>query len=62
MLDPLLILDAINDGVYVTDTERRIVYWNKAAEQITGWQAGDILGKCCHDEVLVHQDKDARRR
>ncbi|NIA19853.1 MAG: PAS domain-containing protein, partial [Xanthomonadaceae bacterium] len=27
----------MNDGVYVTDRERHIVYWNKAAERLVGW-------------------------
>lgn len=52
------ILQAINDGVYVTDRQRRIIYWNKAAERITGWRAEEVLGKSCHDNVLCHVDKD----
>ena len=31
-----VILDCLSDGVYVCDRERRIVYWGKAAERITG--------------------------
>ena len=52
------ILQAISDGVYVTDRNRKIVYWNKAAERITGWRAEEVLGKGCHDDVLCHVDKD----
>jgi len=52
------ILDSLNDGVYVTDRERRIVYWSPAAERITGWPADEILGKRCCDNVLSHIDKD----
>ncbi len=55
------ILDSINDGVYVTDTTRKIVYWGGAAEQITGWRAADIIGKHCYDGVLCHVDKDGHR-
>jgi phosphoserine phosphatase RsbU/P len=55
-----LVLDSVNAGVYVTDLERRIIYWNDAARRITGWQADNILGKCCHDQVLCHVDKDGR--
>ncbi|MBN1488671.1 MAG: SpoIIE family protein phosphatase [Phycisphaerae bacterium] len=57
---PALVLDSANAGVYVTDTERRIIYWNKAAQRITGWQADEILGKQCLDQVLCHVDKDGR--
>lgn len=56
--DPDVILDSLSDGVYVTDTERRIVYWNRAAERITGWQAGDVVGHRCLDNILCHVDKD----
>jgi hypothetical protein len=28
---PNLVLDFVNAGVYVTDLERRIIYWNDAA-------------------------------
>jgi diguanylate cyclase (GGDEF)-like protein/PAS domain S-box-containing protein len=55
------VLDAISDGVYVTDDQRRIVYWNKSAERITGYAADEVLGSHCHDNVLVHQDLDGRQ-
>ena len=29
------IMDCLNDGVYVCDRDRRIVYWSKAAERIS---------------------------
>ncbi len=60
-LVPQTVLDSISDGVYVTNTAREIVYWNAAAERITGWTASDILGKCCYDDVLCHVDKDGHR-
>ncbi len=55
------ILDSLNDGLYVTDTERRIVYWNKSAERITGWTTADVVGHPCMDNILNHVDKDGRR-
>ncbi len=55
------ILDFINSGVYVTDTERRIVFWNRAAERITGHSADEVLGRRCADNVLSHVDKDGHR-
>ncbi len=60
-LSPQAILDSVNDGIYVVDTDRRIVYWSKSAERITGWQAADIVGKRCCDALLCHEDKDGRR-
>jgi PAS domain S-box-containing protein len=55
------ILDNMGDGVYVCDLDRRIVYWSKAAERITGWTAADVVGRRCLDDVLNHVDKDGHR-
>jgi sigma-B regulation protein RsbU (phosphoserine phosphatase) len=57
---PDVILDSLNDGVYVCDRERTIVYWSKGAERITGWTAADVIGRRCLDDVLSHVDKDGR--
>ena len=51
------ILDSIPSGVYATDTKRRIFYWNKRAEIITGWKAEEIIGKSCYTSNLDHIDK-----
>ncbi len=59
--DPRAVLDSLNDGLYVVDRDRRIVYWGRSAERITGWQAGDVVGKRCSDGVLCHIDKDGHR-
>jgi len=52
------ILDSLADGVYVTDKDRRILFWNRTAEQITGYGPADVLGHTCYDNILVHEDKD----
>jgi len=54
------ILAEVSHGIYITDLERRIVYWNKAAEKITGWQAHEVVGSSCADNILRHTDKDGR--
>jgi len=56
-----VILDSLGDGVYVCDRDRRIVYWSKSAERITGWTAKDVVGLRCLDDVLCHVDKDGHR-
>jgi diguanylate cyclase (GGDEF)-like protein/PAS domain S-box-containing protein len=50
------LLDNLHDGVYFVDQERRITYWNKGAERITGFSADEVLGKRCQDNILVHVD------
>ena len=44
-----LLLDNQVDGMMAHTTNRRIFYFNQAAEQITGFDRTDILGKDCHD-------------
>jgi diguanylate cyclase (GGDEF)-like protein/PAS domain S-box-containing protein len=50
------LLDSLSDGVYFTDRERRIIYWNKGAERITGYRSEEVLGKRCMDNILMHVD------
>jgi diguanylate cyclase (GGDEF)-like protein/PAS domain S-box-containing protein len=55
------ILDAISDGVYVVGPDRTIVYWSAGAERITGYSAGDVVGRRCDDDILAHTDLAGKR-
>ncbi|MHC4940114.1 MAG: PP2C family protein-serine/threonine phosphatase [Planctomycetota bacterium] len=55
------IVDSLSDAIYVCDLDRRITYWSKAAERITGWTAEDVVGRPCFDDILCHVDKDGHR-
>lgn len=59
-LDITQVADALSDGVYATDRERRIVYWSRAAERITGFSSEEVLGRCCADNILMHVDTEGR--
>ena len=37
------------DGVFALDQEQRVVFWNAAAERITGYRADEVLGRFCHE-------------
>ncbi|SPQ00384.1 Sensor diguanylate cyclase, PAS domain-containing [Candidatus Sulfobium mesophilum] len=50
------ILDNLYDGVYLVDLDRRITYWNKSAESLTGYRSSDIVGRYCWDNILMHVD------
>lgn len=52
------IVDQIQDGVYFVDKARRIIYWNRACETITGFAASQVIGKRCADNLLCHVDSD----
>lgn len=43
------ILDSINEGVFTVDLDWRITSFNRAAEQITGVQRQEALGRKCYE-------------
>lgn len=51
------LLDNLFDGVYIVDLDRQIVYWNKGAERISGYAAGDVIGSRCWNNILMHVDE-----
>jgi diguanylate cyclase (GGDEF)-like protein/PAS domain S-box-containing protein len=52
------ILDNLFDeAVYFVDTERRITFWNKPAERLTGFTAQEVIGSRCMDNILSHVDE-----
>jgi len=55
------LIDSLYDGIYVCDTDRRIIYWSKRAVRITGWKEEDVIGKQCFDDILCHIDKDGHK-
>ena len=44
-----VILNSIADGVFTTDSEGKITFFNKAAEEITGFTSKEALGRFCFD-------------
>src|SRR5512145_933574 len=62
MLDKLLqdpqvlpeVFDAIRDGLMVVDTRGIIRFFNRAAEEMTGYRKEEIIGKNCS---LFHCDQ-----
>ncbi len=51
------ILDNVSDGVYFCDMDRRISYWSRGAERITGYTSEGMVGVSCADGFLVHVDE-----
>ena len=48
------ILNSLQDGIYYLDRDRTITYWNRGAEQITGYFADQVIGKSCRNNILNH--------
>jgi len=43
------IVESISDGVFTVDFEKRITFFNRAAELITGFKAEEAIGQYCFD-------------
>lgn len=48
------LLENIDEGIYFVDIHHNVIFWNKAAELITGFSAQEMLGKNCADNTLNH--------
>src|SRR3989304_2654785 len=52
------ILSSITDGIYAVDTERNLVLFNKAAEEMTGWDEKSALGLKCWSVMKLKNEQD----
>ena len=55
------LIDDFFEGIYYTDSKGRIKFWNKAAEDITGYKRDEVLDSKCEDNILIHIDKAGER-
>jgi diguanylate cyclase (GGDEF)-like protein/PAS domain S-box-containing protein len=55
------ILENMDEGVYFVDRDRRIIYWNKGAERISGFTAEQVQGHFCHENILNHVTENGTR-
>ncbi len=46
------IVDIISEGVYYVDRNRRITFWNRGAERITGFSRIEMLGEDCGSNTI----------
>lgn len=51
------IIESIPDGLYIVDANKKVAYWNQAAELISGFTAAEVLGQNCSDNLLCHVDE-----
>ncbi|HBZ92709.1 MAG TPA: hypothetical protein DEO91_03135 [Pseudomonas sp.] len=43
------ILELIHESIFLRDLEGRILYWNKASEELYGWSSAEACGQIAHD-------------
>ena len=46
------LLELSHDAIFVRSLEKKILYWNRAAERLYGWQREEVRGKITHE--LLH--------
>ncbi|MGD0913282.1 MAG: sensor domain-containing diguanylate cyclase [Terracidiphilus sp.] len=50
--------DNLFDGVYFVDRDRKIAYWNRGAEELTGYKSEEVVGSACFDNLLMHVNNE----
>ena len=58
--DFLQMLDVIKESALLLDPDRKVIFWNKAAERLTGFRKEDIMGSAWSDNILVHEDEEGQ--
>jgi diguanylate cyclase (GGDEF)-like protein/PAS domain S-box-containing protein len=52
------LVENLYDGIYFVDKNRKIIFWNKGAEYITGFKESEVKGRFCYDNILNHVNDD----
>lgn len=45
-------MNNVHDGIFMTDVKRHIIFWNRGAENITGFKDSELRGKLCSESFL----------
>lgn len=53
-----VVLNGIADGIYIVDEKKKIIFWNKGAENLTGYKSEEVLGYRCSEDILNHIDEN----
>jgi diguanylate cyclase (GGDEF)-like protein/PAS domain S-box-containing protein len=56
------LLDSMNDGVSFLSKDRKITYWNNAAERLAGYAASEVIGNACGDSMMACVDETGKER
>ncbi|MBI2875554.1 MAG: GGDEF domain-containing protein [Candidatus Tectomicrobia bacterium] len=55
------LLDNLHSGICFIDKDSKITYWNKGAEELTGFRSSEVIGRFCWDNILMHVNEDGSR-
>lgn len=48
------LIELVHEGVYFVDLNRKIRFWNKGAERISGFKSEEMVGRFCYENSLNH--------
>jgi diguanylate cyclase (GGDEF)-like protein/PAS domain S-box-containing protein len=48
------LLGELFEPAYIVDSQRTILFWNKSAEKMTGYEASMVVGKKCDDNMMMY--------
>ncbi len=51
-MDVFNLLSKTADGVFAIGSDHRIIFWNKSAQDILGFNPKEVLGKYCHNVIF----------
>lgn len=54
------LLETIPCAVFIFNAQGRIIYWNRSAEELTGYAAAEMLGQTC-EPLRIHEAEDGDR-
>ena len=49
VVEKATLLDLANDGIFIKTAPGKISYWNRGAERLYGWTAGEAIGKAASE-------------
>jgi len=50
------LVENLYDGIYFVDINRKIWFWNKGAERISGYKKEEVVNSFCYKNILNHVD------
>lgn len=56
-----ILFEAFHEAIYIVDNERKILYFNPAASQISGFEKDEMVNTFCFDNKLNHVDEKGKK-
>ncbi len=56
-----ILFESFHEAIYIVDKERKILYFNPAASQISGFEKDEMINTFCFDNKLNHVDEKGKK-